>query len=99
MGTNPLQDATIAQCTEAGDQAVKKAYNDKVRKFEALCTAEGLAFFPLAVDTFGLWHSDSLAVVTKLGTQQAPHLDKEPGEQIRFLRHRLGISLPKTACQ
>ena len=50
---------------------VKKAYNHKVRKFEALCTSEGLAFFPLAVNTFGSWHKDSLAVITKLGTQQA----------------------------
>ena len=82
---NPLQDATVAQCAVEGDQVVKQAYNNKVRKFEALCTAKGLALFPLAVDTFGSWHSDSLAVITKLGTQQARHLDKEPGEQIRFL--------------
>merc|ERR1712121_240942 len=38
--TNPLQDATIAQYAEAGDHLVKKASNDKVRKFQALCTAE-----------------------------------------------------------
>merc|ERR1712120_133312 len=37
---NPLQDATIVQCAEAGDHAVKKAYNNKVRKFEVLCTSE-----------------------------------------------------------
>merc|ERR1711867_214356 len=93
--TNPLQDATYVQCAEAGDYAVNKAYKDKVRKFEALCTSEGLAFFPLDVDTFGSWHKDSLAVITKLGTQQARHLDKEPGEQVHFLRQRLAISLAK----
>merc|ERR1711895_261059 len=97
--TNPLQDATIAQCTKAGDHVVKKAYNDKVKKFEALCTAEGLAFFPLAVNTFGSWHSDSLAVITKLGTQQTRHLNKEPGEQIQFLRQHLGISLARDCSQ
>ena len=64
-----------------------------------LCTAEGLAFFPLAVNTFGSWHSDSLAVITKLGTQQARHLNKEPGKQIRFLQQRLGISLAKDCLQ
>merc|ERR1712215_51558 len=46
MVINPLQDATIAQCAEAGDHAVNEAYNNKVRKFEVLCTSEGLAFFP-----------------------------------------------------
>ena len=35
----------------------------------------------------------------KLGTQQARQLDKEPGEQIRFLRQRLGISLAKDCLQ
>ena len=50
---NPLQDATVVQCVMEGDHVVKQAYNAKVRKFEALCTSEGLAFFPLAVDTFG----------------------------------------------
>ena len=68
---NPLQDATIAQFAMAGDHAVNKAYDDKVKKFGALCTSEGLAFFPLAVDTFGSWHKHSLAVIMKLGTQQA----------------------------
>ena len=97
--TNPLQDATIAQCAEAGDYVVNKAFNDKVKKFEALCTSKGLAFFPLAVNTFGSWHKQSLAVISKLGTQQARHLDKEPGEQIRFLRQRLGISLAKDCSQ
>merc|ERR1711895_188277 len=37
---NPLQDATIAQCTRAGDHSVNKAYDDKVKKFGALCTSE-----------------------------------------------------------
>merc|ERR1712215_448722 len=96
---NPLQDATIAQCAVAGDHTVNKAYDDKVTKFGALCTSEGLAFFPLTVNTFGSWHKHLLAVITKLGTQQARHLDKEPGEQIRFLRQHLGISLAKDCSQ
>merc|ERR1711895_125127 len=95
MVTNPLQDATYVQCAEAGNYAVNKAYKDKVKKFEALCTSEGLAFFPLAVDTYCSWHKQLLAVISKLGTQQARHLNKEPGEQIQFLRQRFGISLTK----
>ena len=79
---NPLQDATVAQCAVEVDHMVKKAYNAKVRKFQALCTSKGLAFFLLAVDTFGAWHKDSLAVITRLGVQQARQLDKERGDQI-----------------
>ena len=97
--TNPLQRATVTQCAVAGDYAVNKAYSDKVTKFGAKCAAEGLAFFPVAVDTFGSWHKSSLATITKLGTQQARHLDKEPAEQVRFLRQRLAISLAKDCLQ
>ena len=82
MVINPLQTATLLQCAVEGDHAVKQAYNAKVRKFEALFTSDGLAFFPLAVDTFGAWHKDSLAVIKRLGVQQARQLDKEPREQI-----------------
>ena len=92
MVINPLQDMTIAQCAVAGDHVVNKAYDNKVT---TLCTSTGLAFFPLAVNTFDSWHKHSLSVITKLGTQQARHLDKEPGEQVRFLRQRLAISLAK----
>ena len=94
--TNPLQQATVTQCAVAGDYVVNKAYSDKVTKFGAKCAAEGLAFFPVAVDTFGSWHKSSLAT---LGTQQARHLDKEPAEQVRFLRQRLAISLAKDCSQ
>ena len=89
----------MAQCAVSGDFAVNKAYNGKVTKFGDKCAAEGLAFFPLAVDTLGLWHKSSLATITKLGTQQARHLDKEPAEQVRFLRQRLAISLAKDCSQ
>ena len=78
---------------------VKHAYKAKVRKFQALCTSKGLAFFPLAMNTFGRWHKDSLAVITRLDIQEARNLDKEPGEQCRFLRQRLGISLAKDCSQ
>ena len=82
-----------------GDHVVKQAYKAKLRKFQALCTSEGLAFFLLAVDTFGGWHKDSLAVITMLGVQEGRNLDKEPGEQCRFLRQQLGISLAKDCLQ
>ena len=97
--TNPLQQATVAQCAVAWDYAVNKAYSDKVTKFGAKCAAEGLAFFPIAVNMFGSWHKSSLATIMKLGTQQARHLDKEPAEQVRFLHQRLAISLAKDVSQ
>ena len=99
MVINPLQTATMVQCAVEGDHAVKQAYKAKLRKFQALCTSKGLVFFPLAVDTFRGWHKDSLTVITRLGVQEGRNLDKEPGEQCRFLRQRIGISLAKDCSQ
>ena len=53
---NPLQTATLRQCAEEGDNVVKLAHRNKLKLYQALCTSEGLAFSPLAVDTFGGWH-------------------------------------------
>ena len=53
MVINPLQTATMVQCALEGDHTFKHAYKAKVRKFQALCTSERPAFFPLAVDTLG----------------------------------------------
>ena len=96
---NPLQTATVCQCTEEGDYAVYLAHRNKVKMYQALCTKAGMAFSPLAVDTYVGWHKEALAVITRLGTQQAQNLDKEPGKQIRFLRQRLGISLSNDCSQ
>ena len=63
------KDFLVPPSLHEGTVTVKHAYNAKVRKFQALCTSEGLAFVLLAVDTFGAWHKDSLAVITRLGTQ------------------------------
>ena len=89
----------MVQCAVEGDQVVKQAYKAKLRKFQALWTSEGLAFFLLAVDTFRGWHKDYLTVITRLGIQEGRNPDKEPGEQCRFLRQRLGISLAKDCLQ
>ena len=97
--TNPLLKDTVCQFAVEGDYAVILSNSNKVRKFQAACTTAGLAFFPLAVDTFGGWHKEALAIITRLGTQLASNVDGEPGEQVRFLGQHLAISLAKDCSQ
>ena len=78
---------------------VNLAHRNKVKLYQALCTTAGLAFSPLAVDAYRGWHKDSLAIITRLEIQLARNLDKEPSEQIRFLRQRLGILLARDCSQ
>ena len=55
--------------------------------------AEGLAFQPLGMDTFGSWHLEVLVIMTKLGRQLAKNVERETWEQVRHLRQRLGVTL------
>ena len=68
---NPLQQALVEQVARDGNCGVQHSFNTKVRKYSERCGAEGLAFVPIIVDTFGGWHKDSLDALSKLGTWEA----------------------------
>ena len=87
---NPLQQALLVRTSEEGDSAVAYAHKEKLRKYEARCSAEAITFLPLAVDTFGGWHKVGLKTITRLGRQLARNLGKEEDEVVRHLRQRLG---------
>ena len=64
---------------------------EKLRKYEARCSAEAITFLPLAVDSFGGWHKVSLKTITRLGRQLARNLGKDEDEVVCHLRQRLGV--------
>ena len=89
-----------AYCTsftssEDGDSAVAHAHKEKLRKYEARCSAEAISFLPLAVDTFGGWHKVGLKTITRLGRQLARNLGKDEDEVVRHLRQRLGVLIAR----
>ena len=52
-----------------------------------------MAFFPLAVDTLGGWHSVALKAFGKLGRQIAKVVGRGEGEMVQHLRQRLSVVL------
>ena len=64
-------------------------------KYDDRCTAEGIAFVPMAVDTFGGWHGAALDVVQKLGRQVARQVGKEEEDGVRQLRQRVSVLLTR----
>ena len=74
---NPLQQALVVRTSEEGDSAVAHAHKEKLRKYEARCSAEAISFLPLAVDTFGGWHKVGLKTITRLGRQLVRNLGKD----------------------
>ena len=81
----------VVRTSEEGDSAVAHAHKEKLRKYEARCSAEAITFLPLAVDTFGGWHKVGLKTITRLGRQLARNLGKDEDEVVRHLRQRLGV--------
>ena len=88
-----MQAALDEGCVVDGAHAAEHAHQLKVRKYSARFEREGLAFIPLAVDTFGRWHPKALEVITTLGRQLARNVGREGGEAVRHLRQRLGVML------
>ena len=72
---------------------MKSAFNIKMSKYDERCTAEGITFIPLAVDSFGGWHGAALDVFSKLARQLFRQLGKEEEEVTRQLMQRLSIIL------
>ena len=74
---------------------MKSAFNIKMSKYDERCTAEGITFIPLAVDSFGGWHGAALDVFSKLARQLFRQLGKEEEEVTRQLMQRLSIILAR----
>ena len=92
---NPLQGALVNQVAVDGESGVRHAYNAKMGKYDERCAAEGIAFVPLAVDTFGGWHGAALDVLSKLGRQVARQVGKEEEDGVRQLRQRVSVLLTR----
>ena len=88
---NPIQDATMPQAATTPGFALSYAHDRKVRGAEEDCRRQGIAFIPMAAESFGGWHSAAEREVRKLGAALARHTGQEEGEAIGHLWGRLGI--------
>ena len=92
---HPIQDATMPQAATTPGFALSYAHDRKVRGAEDDCRRQGIAFIPLAAESFGGWHSAAEREVRKLGAALARHTGQEEGEAIGHLWGRLGIYLQR----
>ena len=56
------------------------AYGNKVRGAGEACMRQGIAFLPMAVESFGGWHEVAEREVRKLGAALAGHTGQEKSE-------------------
>ena len=90
---NPLQVATLAEAAVTPGHALTFAHQRKVRGAAEDCWRQGIAFLPLAVESFGGWHVAAEAEVRKLGAALARQTGQEESEALNHLWGRLGVLL------
>ena len=64
---------------------MEQAHTRKMAFYAARCEAEGLAFLPLVVDTFGGWHLEALVPITNLGRNLAAIWGERQGSRFATL--------------
>ena len=67
----------------------------KIRHHFEPCRAQGIAFQPLVVETFGGWDPDALKVLKDMARQSARRWGKNNSEEIKFFFQRLSVSLQR----
>ena len=92
---NPLQVATVAGAATTPGHGLTFAYERKVRGAEEDCRRQGIAFLPMAAESFGGWHRVAEGEVKKLGAALARNTGQEEEEAVRHLWGRLGILLQR----
>ena len=90
---SPLQVQLRKKAAEESGSAADKRFKEKMNKYYTACNNEGIQFFPLVVETFGGWHNESEAVITKLAAQLARQTGGETAETKRHLFQRLVVLL------
>ena len=83
----------MPKVAQENSRGVAHAQKAKMRKYWDRYEAEGITFFLLAVDTFGVCHEAGLKTLTKLGRQLAT--GREEGDNVRHLRQRVAVLLAR----
>ena len=59
------------------------------------CRAQGIAFKPLVVETFGGWDADAVKILKKLGRHSARRRGKNDALEIKYFFQRLSVALQR----
>ena len=74
---------------------LRVAYRRRMLVAEVACRQQGIAFVPLAFESFGGMHEVALAEARKLAAALARHTGQEEAEACRHLFSRLSILLQR----
>ena len=92
---SPVQDAILHRAAETPASAIEMRKSSKMRAHFEQCRAQGIAFKPLVVETFGGWDVDALKHLKLLGRHTARRWGKNDALEIKHFFQRLSVALQR----
>ena len=92
---SPTQDAIVDRAADYAAAAIEMRKSAKCRAHFDNCRAQGIAFLPLVVETFGGWDLEAVRALKDMARQSARRWGKNNSEEIKYFFQRLSISLQR----
>jgi hypothetical protein len=93
--SSPMQLATTARAAHEVGWTANRAYQDKMRKYGAICREIGMEMSPLALDTFGGWAPRSAIQIKRLALALARHTGEDQSRAVTHTFQRLSVLLAR----
>ena len=93
--TSPLAASNMQGAAEEAGSSLRKAFERKLRGAAEVCREQGLAFIPVAMETFGGLHTAAIDQLKQLGVALARRTGQEDQEATRHLFQRVSLNLMK----
>ena len=92
---HPCQQSHIEHSAVTPGYSLKAAHDRKLRHYQVRLQQQGVAFFPLAVCTFGSWHEVAQQQVKKAAAALSRHTGQLESTAVSHLWKRLSVTLQK----
>ena len=92
---SPTQDAILHRAAETPAAAIEMRKADKNRRHFDNCSAQGIVFVPLVVETFGGWDSEAVKYLKIMAKQNARRWGKNISDEINHFFQRMSIALQR----
>ena len=92
---SPTQDAIVLRAADTSGAAIESRKATKNRAHFDNCSASGIYFQPLVVETFGAWDKDALPFLKTLAHQDARRWGKSNSVECKQFFQRLSLALQR----
>ena len=95
---SPTQNAILLRAAETPSAAIEMRKTSKVRSHFEHCRAQGIAFKPLVVESFGGWDAEAAKSLKLLARHTARRWGKTDALEIEYFFQRLSCSPARKCC-